>query len=65
MGDKQDQGVGTGKEVVGKATGNRRTEAEGKAQRAAGRAKEAMRDAADTAKGAAEGVRQAAGRRRK
>ena len=39
------------KEAVGKATGNRRMEAEGKTDQAKGEAKNAARDVKETAKG--------------
>ena len=39
------------KEMVGKVTGDRRTEAEGKTDRAKGEAKDAVRDVKESAKG--------------
>lgn len=57
MGGTQDQVAGKAKELAGKATGDRRTETEGKVQGAVGKGKQAVRDAAATAEGAARGAR--------
>lgn len=59
MDEKKDQAAGKAKELLGKATGDERTEGEGKAQNIAGKGKEAVHDAADTAEGTVEGAKQA------
>ena len=51
MAGTTDKVKGSVKEAVGKATGDRRTEAEGKTDRAKGEAKNAARDVKETAKG--------------
>jgi uncharacterized protein YjbJ (UPF0337 family) len=51
-----DKVKGTIKEGIGKVTGDRRTEAEGKTDRAKGEVKDAARDATDTAKGVRDSV---------
>ncbi|WNF31421.1 CsbD family protein [Streptomyces sp. C11-1] len=48
---------GKGKEVVGKLTGDRRKEAEGKTDQVKGRAKEAMDEAGDRAEGVKDSLR--------
>jgi uncharacterized protein YjbJ (UPF0337 family) len=45
MSEKTDQLKGKGKEAVGKLTGNKDLESEGKADRRAGETKETLRDA--------------------
>jgi uncharacterized protein YjbJ (UPF0337 family) len=51
MAGTTDKVKGSVKEAAGKATGDRRTEAEGKTDRAKGEAKDAARDVKETAKG--------------
>jgi uncharacterized protein YjbJ (UPF0337 family) len=51
MAGTMDKVKGWIKEAVGKVTGDRRTEAEGKTDRAKGEAKDAARDVKETAKG--------------
>ncbi|MFI1935405.1 MULTISPECIES: CsbD family protein [unclassified Streptomyces] len=48
---------GKGKEAVGKLTGDRRKESEGKADQAKGRAKGAVDEAGDRAKGVKDSLR--------
>ncbi|MFH9474697.1 CsbD family protein [Streptomyces anulatus] len=48
---------GKGKEAVGKVTGDRRKESEGKADQVKGRAKDAADDAGDRAKGVKDSLR--------
>lgn len=64
MDENKDKAAGKAKELLGKATGDERTEGEGKAQNVAGKAKEAVHDAADTAEGAVDGAKQAVTRDR-
>ena len=67
---KVDQASGKVKETIGKVTGDKRTEAEGKSLNAAGKAKEifddakagvenAFNDAKDSAEGAIDGLKNA------
>ena len=56
---KLDQASGQVKETVGKATGDERTEAEGKSEKAAGKAKEFVNDVKETIDGAVEGIKDA------
>lgn len=56
---KLDQASGQVKETVGKATGDKRTEAEGKSEKAAGKAKEFVNDVKETIDGAVEGIKDA------
>ena len=51
MAGTTDKAKGAIKESVGKVTGDRRTEAEGKTDQAKGKAKNAARDVKETAKG--------------
>jgi uncharacterized protein YjbJ (UPF0337 family) len=51
MAGTKDKIKGSVKEAVGKATGDRRTEAEGKTDRAKGHVKDAAHDVKETAKG--------------
>ncbi len=51
MAGEKDKAKGVVKETVGKVTGNERTEAEGKTDRAKGEAKDAAHDAKESAKG--------------
>ena len=51
MAGTSDKVKGSIKEAVGKVTGDRRTEAEGKTDQAKGEVKNAARDAKETAKG--------------
>ncbi|MFJ8967237.1 CsbD family protein [Streptomyces anulatus] len=48
---------GKGKEAVGKLTGDRRKESEGKADQVKGRAKDAVDEAGDRAKGVKDSLR--------
>lgn len=56
---KLDQASGKVKETVGKATGDKRTEAEGKSDQASGKAKEFVSDVKESIDGAVEGVKDA------
>lgn len=51
MAGEKDKAKGVVKEAVGKVTGNERTEAEGKTDRAKGDAKDAAHDVKEGAKG--------------
>jgi uncharacterized protein YjbJ (UPF0337 family) len=51
MAGTEDKTKGAIKEGIGKVTGDRRTEAEGKTDRAKGEAKDAARDVKESAKG--------------
>lgn len=53
----KDKIKGKGKEAVGKLTGDRRMEAEGKADQAKGKAKGAVDDAGERAKGVKDSLR--------
>lgn len=55
--DKADKVSGAIKQQAGKATGNRRTEAEGAAQKSKAAAKDKIDEFRDTAEGAAEGLK--------
>lgn len=57
MSGTSDKIKGTLKEAAGKATGDRRTEAEGKTDRAKGEAKNAVRDVKESAKGVADSLK--------
>jgi uncharacterized protein YjbJ (UPF0337 family) len=57
MGGTMDKIKGTVKETVGAATGDRRTEAEGKTDRLKGDAKNLGEDAKETAKGVADSLK--------
>ncbi|KRN75622.1 hypothetical protein IV73_GL000110 [Weissella kandleri] len=54
----KDQAVGKTKEVSGKVTGDKQTEAEGKAEGLMGKAKEKFGDVKDAASDMAEGVKE-------
>ncbi|MGX7776812.1 CsbD family protein [Streptococcus pluranimalium] len=54
---KADQVSGSVKEGLGKLTGDKRTESEGKAEKAFGNVKEKIADAKDAVKGAIEGLK--------
>ena len=56
---KLDQASGQVKETVGKATGDKRTESEGKSEKVAGKAKEFVNDVKETIDGAVEGIKDA------
>lgn len=56
---KLDQASGKVKETFGKATGDKRTEAEGKAEHTSGKVKEFFSDVKDSVDGAVDGVRKA------
>jgi uncharacterized protein YjbJ (UPF0337 family) len=51
MAGEKDKAKGSLKEGVGKVTGDKQTEAEGKTDRAKGRAKDAAHDVKESAKG--------------
>ena len=51
-----DKAKGVVKEAVGKATGDKRTEAEGKTDQAKGRVKNATDDVSETAKGVKDSI---------
>ncbi len=53
-----DKAKGALKEGLGKATGDRRTEAEGKTDRAKGEVKDAARDVKETAKGVRDSLKE-------
>ncbi len=57
MAGEKDKAKGSLKETAGKATGDRRTEAEGKTDRAKGEAKDAARDVKESAKGARDSLK--------
>jgi uncharacterized protein YjbJ (UPF0337 family) len=57
MAGEADKVKGSVKETVGKVTGDRRTEAEGKADKAKGKAKDAARDIKEGAKGVRDSFR--------
>jgi uncharacterized protein YjbJ (UPF0337 family) len=52
-----DKAKGAVKETVGKVTGDKRTEAEGKTDQVKGKVKNAADDAAETAKGARDSLK--------
>lgn len=52
---KGEQFKGKAKEAAGKATGNERTKAEGRAEQVKGQARESVEDMKDTVHGAARG----------
>lgn len=54
---KVDQLSGSVKEGLGKMTGDKRTESEGKTEKASGDIKEKIADAKDTVKGALDGLK--------
>ncbi|HEL2575197.1 TPA: CsbD family protein [Streptococcus suis] len=54
---KAEELVGGAKNLVGKVTGNKEVEAEGKVEQLAGKAKSAIADAKDAVKGAVEGLK--------
>ena len=55
--DKLDEVKSKGKETLGKVTGDKNKEAEGKAEGIAKKAKHKVEDAKDAAKGAAQGLK--------
>ena len=57
MAGEKDKAKGAVKEAVGKVTGNKRTEAEGKTDRAKGDAKDAAHDAKEGAKGVGDSLK--------
>ncbi len=57
MAGEKDKAKGVVKETVGKVTGNERTEAEGKTDRAKGEAKDAAHDAKESAKGVGDSLK--------
>ena len=57
MAGEKDKAKGSLKEGVGKATGDRQTEAEGKTDRAKGKAKDAAHDVKESAKGVRDSLR--------
>jgi uncharacterized protein YjbJ (UPF0337 family) len=57
MSGTADKVKGTIKEGVGKVTGDRRTEAEGKTDRAKGEVKDAARDAKESVRGVGDSLR--------
>lgn len=54
---KADQLSGSVKEGLGKLTGDKRTESEGKTEKASGNIKEKVADAKDSVKGAIDGLK--------
>lgn len=56
---KHDQASGKVKETIGKVTGDKRTEAEGKSEHASGKAKEFVSDVKESIDGAIDGVKDA------
>lgn len=54
--NKLDQVTGKAKEVFGKATGDKETQAEGVVENALGKAKEAVENVKDTVKGVVSGL---------
>ncbi len=57
MAGEKDKAKGSLKETAGKVTGDRRTEAEGKTDRAKGEAKDAAHDVKESAKGAQDSLK--------
>ncbi|MBL8660295.1 MAG: CsbD family protein [Rhodospirillales bacterium] len=57
MAGEKDKAKGVVKETVGKATGNERIEAEGKADRAKGEVKGAAHDVKESAKGVRDSIK--------
>ncbi len=57
MAGTMDKAKGKAKEAVGKVTGDRRTEAEGKTDQVKGDIKDAAHDVAESAKGAADSLK--------
>jgi uncharacterized protein YjbJ (UPF0337 family) len=57
MGGTEDKIKGTVKEGVGKVTGDKRTEAEGKMDKAKGHVKDTAEDMRETAEGAADSLK--------
>lgn len=58
--DKLDEAKSKGKETLGKVTGDKGKETEGKAEGLASKAKQKAEDVKDAAKGAAEGLKKSA-----
>lgn len=57
MSEKFEQLKGKAKEAAGKVTGDKHTEAEGKAENLGGKVKEAVNDLKDSAQGAIDGIK--------
>ena len=57
MAGEKDKAKGSLKEGVGKVTGDKKTEAEGKTDRAKGEAKDAAHDVKESAKGARDSLK--------